>query len=179
MKITAVCVSMNSHGSKKEEIVLTQILHANTVSASGKMDHPECLTSKTKKTRKLINYLFIFLFFFSKLICQFKIKKIFLHISESNHPDLVKECPIFTCITNSVTHPQQQTIMLSNIDQCIATRQNIAAVNKELVAFFNTKNKLHAAQEFLNSITLYNTLHTPYNIDDEDYLSDADTDIED
>jgi len=79
----------------------------------------------------------------------------------------------------SVTHPKQQTIMLSNIDQCIATRQNIVAVNKELVAFFNTKNKLHTAQEFLNSIALSNTPHTQYNTDDEDYLSDADTDIED
>ena len=60
--------------------------------------------------------------------------------------------------------------MLSNLDQCIATRQNIAAVNKELVTFVTTNNKLHAAQEFLR---------TPYNTDDEDYLSDADTDIED
>ena len=68
--------------------------------------------------------------------------------------------------------------MLSNLDQCIATRQNIAAVNKEIVSVVNTKNELHAAQEFLNSITLSNTPHTPYNTDDEDYLSDADTDID-
>ena len=66
--------------------------------------------------------------------------------------------------------------MLSNIDQCIATRQNIAAVNKELVAFVDTKNKLHPAQEFLHSITLSNTPRAQYNTDDE---SDTDTDIND
>ena len=72
--------------------------------------------------------------------------------------------------------------MLSNIDQCIATRQNISAVNKELVAFVTAKNKLHTAQQFLHSITLSNapyTPYTPYTTDDDDYLSDADTDIED
>ena len=69
--------------------------------------------------------------------------------------------------------------MLSNIDQCIATRQNISAVNKELVAFVTAKNKLHTAQQFLHSITLSNAPYTPYTTDDDDYLSDADTDIED
>ena len=81
--------------------------------------------------------------------------------------------PYLYLYNQSVTCSQN---MLSNIDQCIATRQNIAAVNKELVAFVDTKNKLHAAQEFLHSIQLSNT---PYDTDDEDYLSDADTDIED
>lgn len=84
--------------------------------------------------------------------------------------------PYLYLYNQSVTCSQN---MLSNIDQCIATRQNIVAINKELVAFVIAKNKLHAAQEFLNSITLSNTPRTPYDTDDEDYLSDADTDIED
>ena len=49
------------------------------------------------------------------------------------------------------------------------TRQNISKVNQEIIA----RKKLQNAQEFLHSI------HMSYTTDDEDdYMSDADTDID-
>jgi len=72
---------------------------------------------------------------------------------------IVKEYFIFTCITN----------MVSQIDLCITTRQNISKVNQEII----TRKKLQNAQEFLHSIQM------SYTTDDEDdYMSDADTDID-
>jgi len=60
--------------------------------------------------------------------------------------------------------------MVSQIDLCITTRQNISKVNQEII----TRKKLQDAQEFLHSIQM------SYTTDDEnDYMSDADTDIDD
>ncbi len=61
--------------------------------------------------------------------------------------------------------------MISQIDQYIETRQNMMKVHKELFTVTN-------GAKFLNSITLGSEIKDEYTTD-EDYLSDADTDIED
>lgn len=60
--------------------------------------------------------------------------------------------------------------MISQIDQCIETRQNMKKVHKELYTVTN-------GVRFLESITLGSELKDEYETD-EDYLSDVGTDIE-